>query len=447
MKYILSLVASIFLSLFAYGKSPYATVKGSYKHDTAEKINLYTVVNGELVEYATTKLGENGSFAFALIPDEYGFYYIGDLKAYFRIYLLPNQTLSVAIDAEEYDIKLVGKNNRENMLINQWFNLVKEMDIMATKNKGYRTIFTDFYPELERRVPEYRAYLRQITTKNAKFNQEMTYLAHNDIKYLSLQFLSSGRFKHPEVGNVTPFHKEILQEKLLDSSILKLPYAWRYLNSYSSVKRSHILKNNQVNFVNYVLEQISDTELKSQYLLKELEKQKNADSYNAFFAKYNSYFQTVEQKNTAQNIGAPLMSLEKGSPAINFIYPDINGNAVSLSDFKGKVVVLDVWATWCGPCIAEVPALQKLEKDFERKDVVFMSVSVDAKRQKWETYVNEKKLTGVQLWGDHSIMNNYKFDRIPRFMVFDKEGKIVSVDAPRPSDPALKKMLEKELAK
>ena len=120
---------------------------------------------------------------------------------------------------------------------------------------------------------------------------------------------------------------------------------------------------------------------------------------------------------------------------------------VSLSDFHGKVVVVDVWATWCGPCRKEVPYLVKLEK--EGKDVVFIGVSVDEKKdhQKWLDVLDQEGLAGVQLfaggWGQ--IVKDYKIKGIPRFMVFDQEGKVVTINAPRPSDLDLKKLLLKLL--
>src|SRR5690606_23739996 len=119
-----------------------------------------------------------------------------------------------------------------------------------------------------------------------------------------------------------------------------------------------------------------------------------------------------------------------------FTYPDLNGKMVSLTDFKGKVVLVDVWATWCGPCKAEIPALKKMEEELRAKDIVLLSVSVDEEKdkQKWKDFVKDENLTGVQVfasgWSD--IAKFYKITGIPRFMVFDKKGNIVSTNSPRP---------------
>ncbi|MBQ6308242.1 MAG: TlpA family protein disulfide reductase, partial [Prevotella sp.] len=128
-------------------------------------------------------------------------------------------------------------------------------------------------------------------------------------------------------------------------------------------------------------------------------------------------------------------------------YPDVTGKNHSLADYKGKVVVVDVWATWCMPCKAEIPHLEKLEKEMKGKDVVFISLSIDTDQAKWAQFIKEKALGGVQLitYNKGTIVDDYAVDAVPRFMVFSKQGKTVSTNAPRPSEPALKEMIEKAI--
>jgi thiol-disulfide isomerase/thioredoxin len=129
----------------------------------------------------------------------------------------------------------------------------------------------------------------------------------------------------------------------------------------------------------------------------------------------------------------------------------VNGNEVSFSDFKGKVVYVDVWATWCAPCRDEIPHLKELEEHFEgNKDIVLISISIDTDAQRWKNFVLKEKLGGVQLFdyakSSGSIVRLYPhFLGIPNFMLFDKEGKIVSIDAPRPSSPELIPLLNEIL--
>ena len=120
---------------------------------------------------------------------------------------------------------------------------------------------------------------------------------------------------------------------------------------------------------------------------------------------------------------------------------------MSLSDFKGKYVYVDIWATWCGPCVAEIPFLVELEKEFYDDNIVFLSVSVDndVNKEKWKTMIKEKDMGGVQLFAsgwNSQIGNDYAISAtgIPRFMLFDKEGNVMDTNAPRPSSEDIKKV-------
>ena len=111
---------------------------------------------------------------------------------------------------------------------------------------------------------------------------------------------------------------------------------------------------------------------------------------------------------------------------------------------------MDIWAMWCAPCLTEKPFFQKAEESFkDRNDIVFIGVSHDGKEKKeiWKKFVEKKGFKNIELLAnyDESIGKYYKVEGIPRFMIFDKEGKIVTVDAPRPSDPAFKSLIEQTL--
>ena len=146
---------------------------------------------------------------------------------------------------------------------------------------------------------------------------------------------------------------------------------------------------------------------------------------------------------------AELAQLKAGDAGLNFAYPAPNGKTVKFEDLRGKVVLIDVWATWCGPCKAEIPYLKKLEEEMKGTNLQIVSISVDEAKDKakWAKMIKDENLGGLQLfasgWGD--LAQYYKIKGIPRFMIFDKEGKIVTTDSPRPSNPELKTLLNKIL--
>ena len=139
----------------------------------------------------------------------------------------------------------------------------------------------------------------------------------------------------------------------------------------------------------------------------------------------------------------------KGSPSPKFFnYENYKGGSNSLDDYKGKYVYLDIWATWCAPCKAEIPFLKQLEKDFHGRNIEFISISVDKKQayDKWRKMVEEEELTGVQLYADNDFQSDfiqaYGINAIPRFILIDPEGNIVSANEKRPSDPGIRAYFE-----
>ena len=136
------------------------------------------------------------------------------------------------------------------------------------------------------------------------------------------------------------------------------------------------------------------------------------------------------------------------SMASPFDYLNFKGGNTKLSDFNGKYVYIDVWATWCGPCIAEIPFLKKVEEKYEGKNIAFVSISVDVQKdfEKWKKFVAEKQLGGVQLFADKDwnsdFIKSFGINSIPRFILIDPSGKVVSADAARPSDSKLSEQLD-----
>ncbi len=131
-------------------------------------------------------------------------------------------------------------------------------------------------------------------------------------------------------------------------------------------------------------------------------------------------------------------TIAKGKPAPSFKLKDIDGNTVSVGDFKGKVIYMDVWASWCGPCMREVPYAKKLEEELHGKDIVFLNVSIDENLDAWKKAVRDKELKGIHInskGGSESLFSQlYQIRSIPRYYIIDKNGNISNNNAKRPSE-------------
>ena len=143
-----------------------------------------------------------------------------------------------------------------------------------------------------------------------------------------------------------------------------------------------------------------------------------------------------------------LMRAQIGKAAPLFTAADSTGVLYKLSDYNGKVVYLDLWASWCGPCRAEAPHFKKLMQKYkDNSDVVFISVAVMDKPDKWRGALVKDNPSGLQLYdSDGTVQAAYFASSIPKFILINKKGEIVSFDAPAPSSgSALETILDKEI--
>jgi thiol-disulfide isomerase/thioredoxin len=138
----------------------------------------------------------------------------------------------------------------------------------------------------------------------------------------------------------------------------------------------------------------------------------------------------------------------EGTVSPSFDYENHKGGKTKLEDLKGKYVYIDVWATWCGPCIAEIPHLKKVEEKYHGKNIEFVSISVDTEKdyEKWKKMVVSKELGGIQLFADKNwtsdFIKAYGINAIPRFILIGPDGKVIKADAARPSSASLTELLD-----
>ncbi len=244
-------------------------------------------------------------------------------------------------------------------------------------------------------TPEYYNFLKEINTYNPN--------ALHSINYL--QFLSGYVDREIRISmknDTTKTYTDVKQQfidKNLNGSIKEFVLAeWAY---------SNLTQGNDIVQGQIITDQLEEEYPQSQYL--------------------DLLFNTIQ---LTQN-------LQPGNVAPDFTFPDQNGKMVSLSDFIGKVVYLDIWASWCGPCMNEVPHAKKLQEDFEGKEVVFLYVSVDADENAWKNTITQKELGGVHLLSNSNSSTDisalYNAQGIPQYVLIGKDGNIVDSNAKRPS--------------
>lgn len=278
-------------------------------------------------------------------------------------------------------------------------------------------------------------YITVIDTTTGNFSIEFEWDTAANVDFVhgiesTKMYLKQGENIHLTI-DTEQFDESISYEGSDESSY----YAWKYLTNENS------------DFPN--LFKVADDVLDSlfdEYYTLFIDKAEPFKESNVIF--YNSLIDGIEKdKEYIRNRRSVLATLpQPGEASIDFTYPDTDGNEVSLSDFVGSVVYVDVWATWCGPCLAEIPFLHDLEAEYHDKNVKFIGVSLDLEknRQHWLDMIEEKDMNGVHIFADgwSQITKDYAINSIPRFMLFDSEGKVSDLDADRPSSEHIRSALD-----
>jgi thiol-disulfide isomerase/thioredoxin len=155
---------------------------------------------------------------------------------------------------------------------------------------------------------------------------------------------------------------------------------------------------------------------------------------------------TVQYRDAVRQRLDGLLKFGKGDPAIDFTAIDLNGKPVNLVNLKGKVIYLDLWATWCGPCLQEMPFFEKLKQKYkDNNDIAFVSLSIDDDTALWEKSVSNRKADGLQWLISRNKLLDYDVVGIPRTIIIDKSFKVVNLNAPVPSSKETEKMIEEIL--
>jgi thiol-disulfide isomerase/thioredoxin len=427
-----------------------AMISGNCATKSATGMKLYNVREGKLVEFASTTLDPQHNFAFAIPVPTAGYYYLAmsvedkTSKNYIRVYLQSGEQVELDIQDDRGHYNVV-KGSEENKLLYAWQQLTTPLKnaVVPADTTTYRS----FFPAMEALQPSMTAFKKTIRTKNRDFNHLLSMTVDADFDYMAMGILVMPRSVHPDKAQYPAFYNTILQPKrYCSAAVLALGEGSDLVQRYamlSAVRQDSMTLSNRVELSLSVL--CNDT-LKGVWLVSNFRSYRSLEKFDAVFTPYQQYLVSDNMQKALFDARKSLSTFKKGTVGYNFVFPTINGDTVSLRSLKGKVVLVDMWATWCGPCKKEIPYLQELEAAMHGKEVAFVSISTDKAedKEKWKAFVNEKKLGGIQLfaggWSD--MQKFYEVNGIPRFMVFDKQGNIVSVDAPRPSMPELKPLLE-----
>ncbi|ESU26535.1 Thiol-disulfide isomerase and thioredoxin [Flavobacterium limnosediminis JC2902] len=444
MKNTLYLLLVVFFASFT---TPKETITLSGKITNTEDGKLK--IKGEAFEKEIT-LKADGTFSETFQIEYIGTYNFGTKANRSSLYLTKGTKLVINFDDKNFapTLKYSGKGSAENQYLSDKSVTVNK--IMGNVQEFYALDETAFLAKLKEVKTAMTDLLEKSKITDADFKK-------NEVK-------SIGYFEQLQIMNYPSYHAHYAKiegftpsatfpkfdEKIdLDNEgdfLFSSPYKQIVASKFSNNLHANMNENDEYTYKLALpeIKKVKSPAIRNAHI-QSLSYEVGAGNPDATML-YNELMALSTDEKFKKDLTVKfdkIKTLTPGNVSPKFDYENFKGGKTSLESLKGKYVYIDVWATWCGPCRREIPNLQKVEEQFHGKNIEFVSLSIDAKKdyEKWRKFVEDKKLGGIQLFADSDwsskFVQDYAIEGIPRFILIDPNGNIVSADAPRPSDPKL----------
>lgn len=443
-----------------------ATKKQSTESDSTrqETIISGTVSNGSIglvtlvgADFETDIiLEEDGSFNLNTTLPYDGYYNAIFGRTPLPLYLEEGNDLAFDMDLESKEpVDFTGNLGAEN-------NLLAKKKVLSTLN--FRELFKkepeDFLAEINEVNSELKTALEEANISNKNFVDSQ----EREINYQYASYLNTyeGYYKYlnetEELDLPSDFYAPVESLNMADTLEFRISDGYKQLvqgfidNKVEAMPKDEN-KNESIKFMELVDEMYPEGYAKNHLLKGVLGYSLKADKH--LDKVYEQFMEIQTDPLIKQQMEDSYLTLSKimpGKDSPTFDYENYNGGTTSLEDLRGKYVYIDVWATWCMPCLMEIPYLKEVAADYQDKNIEFVGISIDDQKdyEKWKNMVVEKELAGVQLYSggeawQSDFVQEYRIQGIPRFIMVDPEGKIFDADTHRPSSSDLRILLDEIL--
>lgn len=409
--------------------------------NTPHEIKLLRAEYGSPIICATAQVSETGSFGFAIEPSTYSaYYYLYDGKNYFRLCLQPSMTIKVVWSGDEFNF--LEPVSEANQVLLRWYSMERSLRAFR-KSDSYAVFFQRF----DSVAALSKGFLAGLKQAHSPYSMQMEDIVRLDLLNDFVSYISRNQQSYESEERASAYYRNLMQRfPETSASLLHQPYGCTLMKEYFSYKQTYIYRQREFS-MDEQLAEIQNADLRMEYIL--------ANMPTGDFARYCEYEDRYLPLLSDEKIRSrmrnskhrPQGGMQKGEKAPNLIFQDIEGRLHSMTELRGKWVYVDIWATWCMPCKAEIPSLKALEEKYRKGNVAFVSISIDKNHAAWERFVKDRQLGGLQLWaGDWSeFPSEMELGSVPRFLLIDPQGNWFDSNAPRPSSAEIQRFFHEKL--
>lgn len=451
MQYLLSLALLLVVHpLFAQSK---ATIEGKIQKSLAGEVILATYPSPLLPEESQTVAQlRNGQFRLEFPITQAGIVELVHGNESIPIYLEPGYELELSISGQKFlaSVSFEGKGANENNFLAQYTLRFDEEEDYQPLPDNIKLREREFIKFLEDRRESQLAFLEKYCAKkpvSENFRKlmlaEITYSYAND----RLMFFPLRERVVTNDGNLTPSASYFDFLKVLD---MQQPENLQSI-SFTAFLRSYVaylagqatVRSTDKHYFRKCYDLVSsqlagDARIMAQaHIIRQSLQQGNVLHAPAMLQDFGHTAGKPAVHASLQRFFEGLGGLGIGSPAPDFQLKDVDGNVVSLSDFRGKVVYLGFWRTNCGLCMIEQPHTQELARKLQGQEVVIVNIGVDEDEQAWRRAVESRARYGVQLYlkgQGAELARQYGLKDVPAYFLIDETGNIISTKPRRPND-------------
>lgn len=406
----------------------------------------------------SAKISKEGNFSMSLIPEMSGTGMLIFANTFTQVYLEPGKSLSLEITPQNFPNNV--EYGGELGPVNNYLRLARKLDRnTAISNEDLYKLKPDSFIHLTDSIRGLKMQLlKEYVMRYPEMDSAFVTRHKTDVQYAwAIQKLRYPGYSTLLTGQIPDlpesYHISYLSQVEINNPNLMISTVFQsFLKEYLDFKQALYQEDNpniaklwfpeSVARFRVIQQEFTDTLVRDYVLLSSMNDHLDnygTDHLETFLTNFQIHCKNEEYKSHIDQKFQNLKKLERGQAAPVFTALDPEGNTVSLSDFAGSLMYINLWATWSPWSLQEIPWWESLIRKFESRGVKFVSISMDFAKDmnNWKYILNDKNLGGIHLIQDpkSSIwQDQYYISDLPRYLLIDKQGKIISVHAPRPSE-------------